>query len=236
MGLPMQSQNILGLGIYSYADAARFIGAHPRDLRRWMQGYAYKSRSGESDYSAPLWDGQLSETDIDGLGFRDLVELRFVHTFRSSGVPLFLIRRTIEEARESFDTSYPFTSARFKTDGKRIFMEVIEESGDQSLVDVVKRQNVFGKVISPSLREGIELNLQDEATRWYPMKNSKAIVFDPNRKFGQPILADYDVPTAALIEAVRAEGGDEKRVARMYEVPVAAVRKALQFEKRILAS
>lgn len=236
MGLPMQSQSTLGVGIYSYADAARFIGADSADLRRWMHGYSYRNRSGEPQHSAPLWDGQLSKTDIDGLGFRDLIELRFVNTFRNSGVPLFLIRRTIEETRESFDTPYPFTSARFKTDGKRIFMEVIEESGDKSLVDVVKRQNVFGKVISPSLREGIELNWQDEATRWYPVKNSKAIVFDPERKFGQPILTEYDVPTAALIEAVKAEGGDEKRVARMYEVPVAAVRKALQFEKRIVAA
>lgn len=236
MGLPIQSLSTLGVGIYSYADAARFIGAHPRDLRRWMNGYSYKSRGGDTEHSAPLWDGQLSETGIDGLGFRDLIELRFVHTFRNSGVPLALIRRTIEEARDSFDARYPFTSARFRTDGKRIFMEVIEESGDPSLVDVVKRQNVFGKVISPSLREGIELNLQDEAARWYPMRNSKVVVFDPDRSFGQPILADYGVPTAALVESFKAEDGDEKRVARMYEIPVSAVRKAIQFEKRILAA
>ncbi len=109
-------------------------------------------------------------------------------------------------------------------------MEVLEETGEESLVDVEKQQNVIQKVIGPSLREGVELDMQGEASRWFPLKNSKAVVFDPARKFGQPILAEYDVPTIAIFEAVRAEKGDEKRVARMFDIPLAAVRKALEFE------
>lgn len=229
-------QSTFGVGIYSFADAARFIGATPSELRRWMLGYTRKNRDGELLFSPPLWASQLSSADIEGLGFKDLIELRFVHTFRDEGVPVHVIRRTLAVAKERLSTPYPFTCKKFKTDGKRIFMEVIEETGEESLVDVEKQQNVIQKVIGPSLRKGVELDMQGEAARWFPLKNSKAIVFDPARKFGQPILAEYDIPTAAIVEAVKAEGGDENRVAQWYEVPLAAVRKAVEFETRVVAA
>lgn len=233
MGIPMQSQGTFGVGVYSFADAARFIGAKPRELRRWALGYAHKSRGGDEAFSSPLWRTQLADTDIEGLGFKDLIELRFVHAFRDEGVSMQVIRRTLEVARERLSAPYPFTCKKFRTDGKRIFMEVVEETGDESLVDVERQQNVIQKVIGPSLREGVELDMQGEASRWFPLKNSKAIVFDPARKFGQPILAEYDVPTVAIADAVRAEHGNERRVAKLYDVPLAAVRKAVEFESRV---
>ncbi|MUV15411.1 DUF433 domain-containing protein [Noviluteimonas gilva] len=232
MGISMHAQGAFGVGIYSYADAARFIGTESRELRRWLKGYS-TSRHGEVHEYDPLWRPQLAETGIDGIGFRDLIELRFVRLFVTAGVPLVLIRRTIDELRERLGKEYPFTSTSFKTDGKRIFMEMLNDNGDKALVDVVRRQDVMPKVIGPSLREGIELNVDEEATRWYPMPRSKSVVFDPARSFGQPILADFGVPTVAIAEAVKAEGGDAKRVARLYEIPVAAVRRALAFEERV---
>ena len=104
MGIPMQAQATFGVGIYSFADAARFIGAQPSELRRWMLGYTQKNRSGDPVFSSPLWRMRLAETDIEGLGFKDLIELRFVHAFRDEGVPLQVIRRTLEKARIAFDS------------------------------------------------------------------------------------------------------------------------------------
>jgi len=233
MGIPVQSQSAFDVGVYSFADAARFIGAKPRELRRWTLGYSHRTRAGAITFSAPLWHTQLTGTDIEGLGFKDLIELRFVHAFRDEGVSMQVIRRTLEVARDRLSAPYPFTCKKFKTDGRRIFLEVIEETGDESLVDVERQQNVIQKVIGPSLREGVELDVQGEAARWFPLRGSKAIVFDPARKFGQPILADFDVPTIAIVEAVKAEGGNEKRVAKLYDVPLAAVRKAIEFESRV---
>ncbi|UOV02882.1 DUF433 domain-containing protein [Pseudoxanthomonas mexicana] len=233
MGIPVQSQSAFGVGVYSFADAARFIGAKPRELRRWALGYSHKSRNGDAAFSSPLWQTQLASTDIEGVGFKDLIELRFVHAFRDEGVSMQVIRRTLQVARDRFSAPYPFTCKRFRTDGKRIFMEVVEETGDESLVDVERQQNVIQKVIGPSLREGVELDMQGEAARWFPLRGSRAIVFDPARKFGQPILAEFDVPTIAIVDAVRAEDGNERRVAKLYDLPLAAVRKAVEFESRV---
>ena len=235
MNIPIQLQGTFGVGIYSFADAARFIGAETRELRRWMQGYT-TTRGGEKYEYRPLWTSQLADAGIDGIDFRDLIELRFIRTFVTGGVPLFLIRRTIQEIRERLGTEYPFTSTAFKTDGRRIFMEILDENGDRALVDVVKRQNVMAKVIGPSLREGVELNLDDEATHWYPVSRSKAIVFDPHRSFGHPIITEAGVPTVAIAETLRAEDGDMGRVARLYGISAADVRKAVAFEQRVAAA
>lgn len=222
----------VGIGLYSFADAARYVDVPAKELRRWLHGYEFKS-SGVPHSSPPLWTSQVAKVggSLDGLGFRDLLELRFVRAFRSCGVPLPIIRATLTEARLLFSKPYPFTSENFRTDGRRIFLRVVEANGDPSLIDVVKHQNVIEKVIGPSLRKGIEFE-SGAAARWFPLPGSKAIVFDPARKFGQPILADYDVPTVALAAAVKAEHGNEARVARIFGVSRAALKRALEFEAK----
>jgi len=106
----------------------------------------------------------------------------------------------------------------------------MDEIGDHSLVDPTRRRVVIQRIVGSSLREGVELDSNGEANRWYPLKRSKVVVLDPARGFGKPILSVYGVPTVALAAAVAAEGGDEKRVARYFEVSPLGVRKAVQFE------
>lgn len=221
-----------GLGLYSFPDAARYIGAKSSELRRWVLGYEHASARGDKSFSPPLWKSPVASLEIDGVGFKDLLELRFVRTFREAGVPLQLIRATLDTAKNEFGTSYPLTSETFKTDGRRIFLETIKASGDVDLIDLCRRQHVIERVIGPSLRAGIEFDWNGGAARWFPLPRSKAVVFDPNRKFGQPILADSGLPTVAIASAVAAEQGDEKRVAKLYGISAAAVRNAVAFEIR----
>lgn len=232
IGTALPPLELLGRGLYSFADASRFIGGKPADLRRWLKGYS-AGRDDKLVDHPPLWTPQWEGSGIDGIGFRDLVELRFVRTFVACGVPLNLVRRTIAELHERLGRDYPFTRTSFKTDGRRIFMELVDGSGDRAPVDVVKRQDVIRKVVAPSLRAGIELSVDDAATRWFPLKGSHVVVLDPERQFGQPILSASGVPTAAIADALAGEDGDESRVARLFEVPLAAVRKAVEFERMI---
>ena len=226
----MLHESDFGIGIYSFPDAARYLHANPAELRRWLKGYVRTSNEYE-----PLWRSEIVkfDADLDAMSFQDLIELRFVQTFRREGVPLPLIRATIEEAKQLTGVEYPLTNLKFQTDGKRIFTRLRSRlSGDSSLVDLAKHQHVIDRVIGPSLRRGIEFEAR-KAIRWFPVQGSKAIVLDPARKFGQPILTDFDVPTVALANAVAAEGGDERRVARMFEVSLQAVRKAVAFEAKV---
>jgi uncharacterized protein (DUF433 family) len=169
------------------------------------------------------------------LSFKDLLELRIVARFVSQGVPLRVVRATIEVARETLG-DYPLHSRRFVTDGRKIFMEAVERAGDETkMLDVRERQFAFDSIIRPSLIEGIDYGSGTQALRWYPVPKRKLIVLDPKLQFGEPIIADAGVPTDTLAAALRAENGDAQRVARLYRVSSQAVRAAASFESRLAA-
>lgn len=207
---------LVGIGLYSFEEAATLVGASPRRLRRWMDGR--------------LWDSQLAGKSVDCIGFKDLIELRFVRALRDEGVSLAVVRTIFDVARAQLSTPYPFTCSRFRTEGNKILLRALDENHDHSFIDPVRRRAVSQRLVGSSLREGVELDSSGEASRWYPLKRSKVVVLDPARGFGKPILSIYGVPTVALAAAVAAEGGDEKRVARYFEVSLLGVRKAVQFE------
>jgi uncharacterized protein (DUF433 family) len=75
----------------------------------------------------------------------------------------------------------------------------------------------------------------DIVARWYPLgKSRKTIVIDPSRAFGRPIATEGGVPAETLRNAVESEGSPEK-VAKLYEVSVAAVRDSVSFQQRLAA-
>jgi uncharacterized protein (DUF433 family) len=233
MGLD-QSSVPLGVGMYSFVDAANLIGAPVREVRRWVVGYDFGLRDGRRSRSTGLWPREFES--LDGVSFRDLLELRFVKAFRKHGVSLQAIREAAVEARKMFDSNYPFTMRRFQTDGRAIFVSVHDETGDESLVDIVKHQDVFREIVGPSLYEGIDFDNDGAASRWYPVEKSKAIVLDPARSFGHPLLTQSGIPTIAVARAVRAEDDDVSVVAKMFGISPAEVRQALAFEERLQAT
>ena len=230
-----------GTGIYSIPEASRLIGVPTRDIRRWLFGYHYLRRPGDADSrvtSAPLWEHELAHEgfDEDVIGFRDLVELRFIREFTRAGVALSVIRRCLTTASELFGVKHPMSLPRFKTDGRTIYAEAIsEEMHDNSLVDLKSRQTVFKDIIRPSLYDGL---IYDEdkrhASRWYPSGTKSPIVIDPARNFGGPIIDATGTPTITLFDSYNAEGGDPKALtitSRVYGVPPKAVEAAIRFEQ-----
>lgn len=127
----------------------------------------------------------------------------------------------------------PFSTQKFRTDGKTIFFEIIDAVREGQLLDLKRRQNVFHRIVQPSLHD-LEFDA-DALARWFPMgKSHKAIVVDPARAFGRPIINDGGVPTQTIAQAISVEGSVE-RVAKLYELPLAAVREAVAFEKQLAA-
>jgi DNA-binding transcriptional MerR regulator/uncharacterized protein (DUF433 family) len=221
---------LIGVGLYTAGEASIYTGISAKDIRRWMFGY-----SAHGVDHPGLWTPELSFLDEKLIGFHDLLEIRFVHAFRQHGVSLQAIRSASRQARDLFDQQYPFTCKRFQTDGRDIFATVLDETGDEALLDLVKRQYAFKQVIKPSLYEGIDYTGEGSAQRWYPLKRSKAVVLDPARNFGKPVLSSTGIDTAAIYHAYQAEGQDTKRVAMIFEIPTAAVDAAVTYEHGIAA-
>lgn len=225
---------LTGIGLYTFHEAARLTKIPVRDLRRWLDGYSYRDKKHAAVSVAPLWETELANDSLNGISFHDLLEVRFVHAFRKHGVSLQTIRLASQRAREFFETDYPFTSRQFRTDGRTIFTSAMEEAGETELLDLVKQQYAFRKIIEPSLYSGIEFDQHQVATRWYPTLRSKAVVLDPAVAFGKPIVTNGCVRTSVLYDAFNVEG-DRNFVARLYEVPVAAVDAAIAFEESLAA-
>lgn len=220
----------IGVGSYTAPEAARLLRTSPRNVNRWLRGYSYR-RDGEDRHVPPLWQPQIKRDDNHlEIGFRDLIELRFVKAFVDEGVGLFAVRNCLEYARTCVNDMRPFSTQRFRTDGRTIFLESIEQSGETRMIDLKKRQYVFRDVIARTFRD---LDIEaDAVVRWRPFGGKQSIVIDPTRAFGQPIASGYGVPTIALAQAVEAEGSVED-VARLFEVPTAVVRDAVHFEKSL---
>lgn len=221
--------SLLGVGLYTVPEAARLTGIPQARLRRWLRGYTY--RSGETLVaSGPVWQRQLPEIDGTlGLGFLDLMEARFIDAFRRAAVPWRVIRLCAERARELCGAEHPFATQRFRTDGRTIFAEIVDKAGEPQLLDLVKSQLAFGRVIGPSLYAGIEFSNRDVPVRWWPLGRQTAVVIDPARSFGQPIVSTAGIPTVVLADAVAAEGSVAK-VARLYQLSTQSVHAALRFE------
>lgn len=229
--------NLLETGLYTLQDAARYLKVRPAKVRRWVCGYAF-AYGGSSHQSTPLIHTDLSP-DMEGdqvLTFRDLMELHFIAMFRSEGVSMPTIRAAAARAAALFGTDHPFALKRFDTDGKRIFATAEAETSlgtapTRYVAELRTAQLVIEKAVRPFFRQ-LDLK-QDEIVRYWPLGRTSRIVLDPKRSFGQSIDSQTGVPTEALFRAVAA-GESIATVARWYEVPVAAVRSAVRYEKGLL--
>jgi uncharacterized protein (DUF433 family) len=231
-GSEVADSSLLGIGLYTVPEAARLTGIPQARLRRWLRGYTYAAGEGRTA-SKPVWQRQLPEIDGTlGLGFLDLMEARFVDEFRKAAVPWRVIRLGAERARELYGAEHPFSSRRFRTDGRTIFAELIDQAGEPQLLDLVKSQFAFTRVIGPSLYAGVEFSNRDMPVRWWPLGRQTPVVIDPARSFGQPIVSTSGIPTAVLADAVAAEGSVAK-VARLFRLSPRSVDAALRFERRL---
>jgi uncharacterized protein (DUF433 family) len=224
--------DLLGIGLYTAAEASCLTGIPRARLRRWLRGYTYWA-GGPVASVAPVWRRQVPNIDgTVGLGFLDLIEARFVDAFRRASVPWPVIRRCAEQARALSGSDHPFSSQRFRADGRTIFAEVVDQTGERQFLDPAKSQFAFARIIGASLYAGIEFSDRDMPVRWWPLGRDTPVVIDPTRAFGQPIVSDAGIPTSTLVEAVKAEGS-AVTVAHLFQVKPRSVRAALRFEKQV---
>jgi len=216
-------------------EAARLTHVSSPRIRRWLAGYTVKTDDAVHT-SPPLWQRQIVSDGSIALSFRDLLEVRFVDAFLRHGVRWKVIRTAAAKAAEIVGDSHPFSTRQFKTDGRSIFAEIVQGSGEESLLDLVKSQYAFKSILEPFLFAGLEFQESgNHPVRWWPLGRDHRVVIDPERSFGQPIVTPESVPTAVLARAVQAEGSIDS-AARWYEVDPRSVRDAVAFEDQLAAA
>lgn len=218
--------HLLNVGIYTVPEASRLTRVSTGRIRRWLRGYHYMSR-GKAYATPPVWKGQLEA--IDGklaLTFLDLIEVRFVDVFLNRGFSWATLRKARAHAAELFKTTHPFSTQRFLTDGRSIFVEL-----QPALIDIVRKQPVFEGIVGPFISQ-LEYDDNDQARRWRPMKE-RQVVLDPKRSFGQPIVMERGVPTNILATAAQSSPVDQ--VIEWFQVKKSEVQDAVAFEQMLAA-
>ncbi|MDX3976574.1 hypothetical protein [Shinella sp.] len=224
----MESNDLIGVGLYTPAEAGRLLRVPAQKISRWLRGHNINGR----EYPA-LWEPQVSlGDDRVYLGFRDLMEVRVADAFIRAGVSAVRVRAAIELAKEVIGQARPLSTNRFRTDGREIFLHIIEEDEDgeqrERLLNLFRRQFEFKGIIDPILQT-VDFGTDGIPLVWWPAGRRLNVVVDPARAFGQPIDADSSVPTAILASAAKQEGGIAA-AARVYDVAESSVRRAAEFE------
>lgn len=218
----------LGIGLYTASEAAQLLNLSVAKVRRWLGGYRVAGR----EYD-PVWPPQLPKLDDQlGVGFLDLMQLRVAaRLVLKTDISLQALRKALLLIRDLklIDHDHPLATSGFKTDGRRMFLEIGHETGEPQLYDLFRSQFAFHRVIAPSFKD---VDLDFAITRWWPLGHDRSVVLDPERSFGAPIVSESGIPTATLARAAQREGS-ARGVARWYRVTEREVRDAIAFEQRL---
>jgi len=226
--------NYIGKGIYSIKEAERLTQVPSSKIRRWLTGYKYDYKGKSKHTDAIIGAGFDNTQDIQTITFADLIEIRFINAFRTYGISWKTIRKAALKAEKILSKTHPFSSQRFKTDGRTILLELIDEQQYRDLIDLANNQCVFEKVIAPYLYEGLDFNLVDEPERWWPLGKKRSVVIDPQRSFGAPIVTKGGVPTTLIYKAMLNENSIES-VSYWLDIDAAEVVDAVEYEKGLAA-
>jgi uncharacterized protein (DUF433 family) len=225
------SSQLLGAGIYTVPEASRLTRVSAARIRRWLKGYDFKSRK-ERHHSNPVWTGQFEKLeDKLAVGFKDLMEIRFVRAFLEQGVSWKTMRDAHIAAKTKLGTDHPFCAHKFATEGRVILLQQALASGDICLINIANDQREFEQIVTPLLKE---LEFDHGVTRWWPLGRKRLVVVDPVRNLGQPTVNRSGIPTRVLACSVKANGSVEA-VARWFEVAPEEVRDAVEFELTLAA-
>jgi uncharacterized protein (DUF433 family) len=165
------------------------------------------------------------------LSYLQLIELGVVAAMRKAGVSLNKIRQAREYLAKQLGSQFPFAQYKFKTDGKKLFMDYGQVMGprdrDKLLSLNEHGQLAWNEIIGRRLREFEYDDDLGTVLRWRVAGENSPIWIDPRIAFGAPQVSG--VPTRVLRERWNS-GESVDDIADDYELEGRDVAAALRFE------
>ena len=222
----------IGKGVYGVPEAARITDVPAARIRRWLMGY---QRTGIARRPPVLRRAYDLVDDRLALSFLDLVEVRIVNAFLRHGMRWRTLWEAHQKARSMVGHDHPFATGTFRTDGRKVF-EALAGEGEATprvVLDILRDQLNFSEIVAPYFKNiDFATDRVGGALRWWPLGQDRNVVIDPQRSFGQAVVAREGVPTLVLARAFAAEGSIP-RVAKWFAVRSEAVSDAVEWETRL---
>lgn len=218
--------NILGNGVYSLSEVARYVGAPYQRLYHWFR---------EKDSS--LFHSDFEGTKIDlALSFYDLIDSWVVVRLREHGFSFQKIRKIRDHLEAEWNTPHPFCMKRFYVDVSEktllhsVFSQDDHDSEDYALFESMMGQGQFVECINDYTEEIEFTKGHDSIARLWEIVAGKVII-DPKVQFGKPVIKGRRVMTHVLASQFYAYDEDAAEVARLFDVSEDEVNNAVQFER-----
>jgi uncharacterized protein (DUF433 family) len=235
--MPKKEQSLLGIGLYSPPEAARYARVSAWKFSNWVFS------------DNPVFEPQLGREDRIAT-FLDFVQSISVRQIRLAAlIPLQRIRAAYRVAQQEYGIQYPFAVKH----GIFVFGDLkrpekcnigiyipAESNHDQTEFIRKKAIQLTGKNKGNQLLchviEGFSKNLvyrgpEGTADEYVAYEgHGHRILMDPDVRFGKPYLEGLGYEADTLADAYRVEGG-YLRAARLYDVDDGAVRAAVDFNR-----
>jgi uncharacterized protein (DUF433 family) len=215
----------LGEGIYLIKDVSKILQLDYEKVYRWIVSY---------------WSGDLSETinytfgDVDNraINFYSLIEFYTFFKLREKGISSTQIKKLHSELANILQTPYPFAIAQDyyveKRKTKKTKKVFVYYTYLDSLMKLSPKKQFFFKFLDEFL-DRIEFDENNLAVRFYPLHNSRNVVVDPKRQFGQPIINGTNIKTQTVFSLFR--GGESlEDISTLYNIPIEKVKDAINFQ------
>jgi uncharacterized protein (DUF433 family) len=219
--------------LYTAAEAARFLHLPASTVRAWAFGQGYKV-NGQQRRFQPV----ISTADPKGrrLSFVNLVELLVLAAIRKEDhVELKQVRSAIEFLRKRFPSTHPLADHQFQTNGIDLFVEkygkLLNISQDGQLAMKALIQRYLKLVERDASGVPFKLHLPRRADTSEPLA---AVVIDPERGYGRPVLDGRGIRTEVIVERFQA-GESIASLAEDYGVDSAVVEDILRSQQPLAA-
>lgn len=171
---------------YQVQEAAKYAQIAPQTVVQWQ-----KTASGQGAVS--------QRARRIALSYMQLIEVAVVAALRKEGVPLRRIREARAYIEKTLKSEFPFAEYRFKTDGRRLFMDYAEIAGSKRGKGTLLRPDQEGQLaweaVLGRLKE-FEYERKGVVVRWHVAGAGSSVMIDPRVSFGAPTVSG--TPTWAI--------------------------------------
>ncbi len=231
--------NVLLSGFYTYKQASQLLEMNnAAKISNWA-----RTQSTTNQDFVPLIGRDFK--DHHYLSFFDLIELRFIKTFRDHGVSVQTLRKAAKKIRDECNITHAFArNLNYITDGKNIFVQSSQEAGDTETYNILTGQHEIWEAIKDSTLKGITFNPESYiAESWRPRPDlCKNVIINPHYAYGKPVIGDNHIPTSILYKqylALKKEINNldkiKSYIANWFYITADDVSEAIRFETALTA-
>ncbi len=195
--------DIRHMPLYSPAEAARFLRLPPSTVRAWAFGQRYKVKDEARRFQPVI---NAADPKARRLSFVNLVELLVLAAIRKGhGVELKQVRSAVDFLRKRYPSNHPLADNEFQTNGIDLFIEKygsllnISQDGQIAIKEVI--QQYLRLVDRDPSGVPFKLHLPRRPGAPDPLA---AVVIDPERGFGRPVLDGRGIRTEVIWERFQA--------------------------------